>query len=85
MWWLCVQEILQAGRAASLKRKKLVRGRLVIDGTGLGLGSLRNMSILKRITSIGKVKRKKRSSSSRRAPTISPLFNPHFKNYPFIF
>jgi hypothetical protein len=52
-----LEEFLQAGRAASLKNKRLVRGRLVIDGTGLGLGTLRLLHIVKKITGLGKVKR----------------------------
>ena len=35
-----LEEMLQHGRAASLKRGELVRSRLIIDGTGLGLGTL---------------------------------------------
>ena len=33
---------------------RLVRGRLVIDGTGLGLGLLSHLSLIKSITSMGK-------------------------------
>ena len=36
-----LEEMLQHGRAASLKRGELVRSRLIIDGTGLGLSTLR--------------------------------------------
>mmetsp|Transcript_58898 Transcript_58898/g.133327 ORF Transcript_58898/g.133327 Transcript_58898/m.133327 type:complete len:432 (+) Transcript_58898:60-1355(+) len=49
-----LEELLQYGRKASFERKRLIRGRLIIDGTGLGIDILRHLSIIKRITSLGK-------------------------------
>lgn len=49
-----LEDVLQAGRAASIERKQLVRARLIIDGTGLGLGTLANIKLIKSITSMGK-------------------------------
>ena len=49
-----LEDLLQAGRAASIERKRLVRARLIIDGTGLGLGTLANLKLIKSVTSMGK-------------------------------
>ena len=49
-----LEDILQAGRAASFQRKKLVRARLIIDGTGLGISTLAHLKLIKSITSMGK-------------------------------
>jgi len=49
-----LEEMLQLGRAASSKHHKLVRCRLIIDGTGLGLGMLQYIPVLKLITGLGK-------------------------------
>jgi len=38
----------------SLSKGELVRSRLVIDGSGLGLGTLRHLALLTTITSMGK-------------------------------
>ena len=49
-----LEDILQAGRAASIEQKKLVRARLIIDGSGLGLGTLAHIKLIKNITAMGK-------------------------------
>ena len=49
-----LEDVLQAGRAASIERKHLVRARLIIDGTGLGIGTLAHLNLIKSITSMGK-------------------------------
>ena len=41
-----LEELLQCGRAASLAKGELVRSRLIIDGTGLGLDFLRSKQFL---------------------------------------
>ena len=41
-----LEDILQSGRAASIRSNHLVRGRLVIDGRGLGLGTLKHIGLI---------------------------------------
>mmetsp|Transcript_35612 Transcript_35612/g.95557 ORF Transcript_35612/g.95557 Transcript_35612/m.95557 type:complete len:141 (-) Transcript_35612:344-766(-) len=43
-----------SGRAASMRSGGLVRGRLVIDGRGLGLGTIKHIGLVKSITSLAK-------------------------------
>jgi hypothetical protein len=49
-----LEDLLQAGRAASLKHNKMVRARLIIDVGGVGLSTLPLIKTLKSIIVIGK-------------------------------
>jgi hypothetical protein len=49
-----MEDAIQAGRAASLKHKRLIRARLIIDLNGLGLTSIPYLSILRPILGLGK-------------------------------
>ena len=49
-----MEDLLQSGRAASMRRRRMVRARLVIDAGGLGLGALSHLPLIKAITSLGK-------------------------------
>lgn len=49
-----LEDALQASRAASLRKGKLVRARLIVDCDGLGIENMRYLSILKKIITLGK-------------------------------
>lgn len=51
---LSAEDALQASRAASLRKGKLVRARLIVDCDGLGIENMRYLSILKKIITLGK-------------------------------
>ena len=40
-----LEDVLQSGRDVSLKRRRLVRARLIIDASGLGLGVLSHIGM----------------------------------------
>ncbi|GMI26673.1 hypothetical protein TrCOL_g4211 [Triparma columacea] len=49
-----LEDLLQAGRAASLKHNKMVRARLIIDVGGVGMSTLPLLKTLKAIIAVGK-------------------------------
>ncbi|GMI29965.1 hypothetical protein TeGR_g2649 [Tetraparma gracilis] len=49
-----MEDCMQVGRAASLKHKKLVRSRLVIDLNGIGLSAIPYLSVIRKILGLGK-------------------------------
>mmetsp|Transcript_56991 Transcript_56991/g.133321 ORF Transcript_56991/g.133321 Transcript_56991/m.133321 type:complete len:381 (-) Transcript_56991:83-1225(-) len=49
-----MEDMLQCGRAESLRRRQLVQARLLIDAKGMGLHMLRQRSLIKEIMSAGK-------------------------------
>eukprot|EP00435_Cladocopium_sp_Y103_P050698 s1044_g15.t1 len=49
-----LEDALQASRAASLRKGKLVRARLIVDCDGLGFENIRYIPILKKIITLGK-------------------------------
>jgi len=49
-----LEDLLQCGRAASMRGGTLVRCRMIIDAHGMGLGTLRHRETMKRIMSLGK-------------------------------
>lgn len=53
-WVAHLEDVLQASRAASLRRGEMVRARLVVDAQGFGIGNLRYLSIFKEIIALGK-------------------------------
>lgn len=49
-----LEDLLQCGRAESLRRKQLVQARLLIDAKGLGSQVLRHRAVIRKIISTGK-------------------------------
>mmetsp|Transcript_21484 Transcript_21484/g.44790 ORF Transcript_21484/g.44790 Transcript_21484/m.44790 type:complete len:318 (-) Transcript_21484:45-998(-) len=49
-----LEDLFQAGRAASLKNKKMVRARLIVDVSGAGLKMVPLLKTLKAIIGVGK-------------------------------
>eukprot|EP00439_Symbiodinium_sp_Y106_P059948 s2604_g8.t2 len=49
-----LEDLLQCGRAESLRRKQLVQARLLIDAKGLGSQALRHRAVIRKMISTGK-------------------------------
>ncbi|CAE8603214.1 unnamed protein product, partial [Polarella glacialis] len=49
-----LEDALQSSRAASLREGQLLRARLIVDSSGLGIGCVRFLPILREILTLGK-------------------------------
>lgn len=54
-WVAHLEDILQDSRAASLRSRRLVRARLVVDVEGFGMGNVRYLPVLRRIIKLGQM------------------------------